>query len=1127
MLQFSRNALRLSPLGLLVLAACKSNDENITTPSNSNFAKADGTVTKGLLENALVFLDYNKDGIKDADEPSTRTDAKGSYTLVPTKEDFNIVVTTDDTTKDASSGAQAPGLTLSAPKGSKIVSPMTSLLKDGGLSAAEVSKALGLDEDIDILTFNPFAEGVDAQQALAVEKLATKVVAVVNSYAKVLQELGTDVSESKAFEQALAAVVEVVKEKSSNNSTLDLTKTGDLTEIKDKVIAELDTETAAANKTLIESVTTAIENVTVKIETVMALDDASKDVFKVSQQLANQVAAAVKDPNQTIAFTDETEIETAVANQAPTAMMLSADSITDGAGDLQIGTLSITDPDDKDPTPIWKIAKLADHGDFEISADGKLTLKSSPDLAAKASYSVTIVATDTGGATITKTFTITVKAAERAEVTLSNNKVAENDAGAEFGTLSGAASYKLAPVNDDENANNDVEIVEIDGVFTLKLKGGIATDYEQDKSGGTVDIIATDADGTETEHRVSIFSTDVDEAPEAIALDGSTLREGEAGQVIGTFSATDPEDDSLTFQLAPEADGNDNDSYEIVDGSTLKLKDGERLEADEEDFDDPDVVVVEVSDGTNTTTKSFDISLANNDTVERATTLTHGDEITGKISDASDVDIYKFTVQAGQAVRIAFTDGDNDATHKINIWRADDTEDPSDFTDENEMTTPYYLNVDPGEYYISVKSDADLDDYSLRVDTTTDSIDLSNKTVVENAAGAVIGTLSGAVSYELAASNNDNSNHLAEIVETDGVYTVKLKDGMAADYENNEYVDLDIIATDDKGAKTTYGLEVLVTDVDEAPEAPEVIALTDGVEITGKISDASDVDIYKFTVQAGQAVRIAFTDGDNDATHKINIWHADETEDPSDAFDGNAVTTPYYMDEDPGTWYLSVKSDADFDDYSLRVDTTTDSIELSNNTVVENAAGAVIGTLSGAVSYELAASNNDNSNDLAEIVETAGVYTVKLKDGMAADYETGDYTHIDIIATDDTGAKATYALEVLVTDVDEAPEAPEVIARTHGDEITGKISDNSDVDIFKIALGAGDDLDMTFTDGADDSATHAISLIDPNGDKTEIIAAVNDLTKTSILTDAAAGDYYIQIESDADFDDYTLMLDVA
>ena len=90
-------------------------------------------------------------------------------------------------------------------------------------------------------------------------------------------------------------------------------------------------------------------------------------------------------------------------------------------------------------------------------------------------------------------------------------------------------------------------------IFISKVATLIATDYEQKKSGGTVDIIATDADGTETEHSVLIFSTDVDEAPEAIALDGSTLREGEAGQVIGTFSATDPEDDSLTFQLAPEA----------------------------------------------------------------------------------------------------------------------------------------------------------------------------------------------------------------------------------------------------------------------------------------------------------------------------------------------------------------------------------------------------------------------------------------------------------------------------------------------------------------------------------------------------------------------------------------------
>ena len=325
------------------------------------------------------------------------------------------------------------------------------------------------------------------------------------------------------------------------------------------------------------STATVTAGVTDEIDTVTALDDASKDVFKISQQLANQVATSVKDPSKTIAFTETEKVDASVNNKAPTAMTLSANSITDGAGNLQIGTLSITDPDDPKPVPIWKIAKLADHGDFEISADGNLTLKSSPDLAAKASYSVTIVATDTGGATITKTFTITVKAAEGAVVTLSNNKVAENHAGAEFGTLSGAASYKLAAANDDRNVNKYVEIVEIDGVFTLKLKDENKADYETNQSGGRVDIIATAADGKESEHSFSIFPTDVDEAPEAIALDGSTLREGEAGQVIGKFSATDPEGERLTFKLAAEAGNNDNDLYEIVDGSTLKLKDGERL----------------------------------------------------------------------------------------------------------------------------------------------------------------------------------------------------------------------------------------------------------------------------------------------------------------------------------------------------------------------------------------------------------------------------------------------------------------------------------------------------------------------------------------------------------------------
>jgi hypothetical protein len=64
-----------SPLTLLVLSACGSRS------SDSGYETYSGSVIKGPLENALVFLDYNGDGVLGADEPSVRTGADGSFSL--------------------------------------------------------------------------------------------------------------------------------------------------------------------------------------------------------------------------------------------------------------------------------------------------------------------------------------------------------------------------------------------------------------------------------------------------------------------------------------------------------------------------------------------------------------------------------------------------------------------------------------------------------------------------------------------------------------------------------------------------------------------------------------------------------------------------------------------------------------------------------------------------------------------------------------------------------------------------------------------------------------------------------------------------------------------------------------
>ena len=83
-------------------------------------------------------------------------------------------------------------------------------MEEGGLTAAQVAEVLNLPDDIDPLSFNPFAEGVDVTKALAVEKISQQIMTAINSFAAAAE--GAGVNETGAFEAALNSVVDVVKE---------------------------------------------------------------------------------------------------------------------------------------------------------------------------------------------------------------------------------------------------------------------------------------------------------------------------------------------------------------------------------------------------------------------------------------------------------------------------------------------------------------------------------------------------------------------------------------------------------------------------------------------------------------------------------------------------------------------------------------------------------------------------------------------------------------------------------------------------------------------------------------------------------------------------------------------------
>ena len=162
----------ISPLALVAVSACRS-------PYSANTAS--GSIVKGPLSNALVFLDLDGDNVLDPNEQSIRTDANGKFTINTNSVNYKIVALTDESTVDTSSGAILAGVTLSAPKGAAVVTPTTTLMEEGGLTASEVAEVLGLPDGVDPLTFNPFEAGVDAATALAVEKVSQQIMTAVSS----------------------------------------------------------------------------------------------------------------------------------------------------------------------------------------------------------------------------------------------------------------------------------------------------------------------------------------------------------------------------------------------------------------------------------------------------------------------------------------------------------------------------------------------------------------------------------------------------------------------------------------------------------------------------------------------------------------------------------------------------------------------------------------------------------------------------------------------------------------------------------------------------------------------------------------------------------------------------------
>ena len=388
-----------------------------------------GAVVNGPLNSALVFLDYDFDGILDANEPSARTNQFGEYELTSTRDLYDLVAIADDQTVDTSSGATFAGITLKAPSGAGVISPTSTLMKEGDLTASEVAAVLGLPDGVDPLSFNPFnideSDAAAVAKALEVAKISKQITTAISSFASATEGAGADAAD--AFNTALNSVVDVVKTKaakakdanaSAADKKLDFTAATDLDLIKTQVTTKatnlkgLDTATLNA---LAADTTAAVKNVNAQIKAVTNLKaDATKDLFSTTQVLRDQikdVAMARKEGKAgEITFKDPNAVKTAMNNKAPEGITLSGDRLmSPDKGSLVVGKLATIDSDQGSGVAFtYSLAgKDADMFSFNAST-GELSLKAKPDYSKKPFYDVTVITKDAGGKKYAETFKIDV-----------------------------------------------------------------------------------------------------------------------------------------------------------------------------------------------------------------------------------------------------------------------------------------------------------------------------------------------------------------------------------------------------------------------------------------------------------------------------------------------------------------------------------------------------------------------------------------------------------------------------------------------------------------------------------------------------------------------------------------------
>ena len=310
------NLLSIAVISSLIVA-CGSNSTKTTSTTV-------GKVVDDYIAGAKVCADVNGNGLADdGTKNCVKTDKQGSFKFSTLREEALVI----SGGVDIGTGKDFKG-TLSAPAGSSIVNPLTTLIqsvqKEGNRTVAEaqeiVKEQLGLNStDVDLTTYDPLSElqfGEDnkarevAQKVLAQQTTVQVILSVTTT---TITASSNTVNEEKVSVEASNQMAQLIL--SQTNSTTTTPKISDKETIQ-TIIEE------TAQKTFVgksQENTEALASIT-KVQAVVAeqtqvvTETVAKNIQSVQADSTESALSAIEESNAVILLVTDTESSDSITN---------------------------------------------------------------------------------------------------------------------------------------------------------------------------------------------------------------------------------------------------------------------------------------------------------------------------------------------------------------------------------------------------------------------------------------------------------------------------------------------------------------------------------------------------------------------------------------------------------------------------------------------------------------------------------------------------------------------------------------------------------------------------------------------------------------------------------------------